>query len=510
MSMVSLILYYSNFHLKMEINFWLLVKKDHHIRKFKFEKSTAYDYVKALGFKPQGAQIMQNPIDNTTELLIGAEQLSGKVIKVWKYYQNQTIPAFTDSFEIVVENFQFQKFRALHVKNNGILIILVGTNGRTLKAIYKDFIDSSSEYQVKMYEISAQNEMLGKDVVFINDLHCTFVNPHITYNWECTFQGANNKIFYVSGLFRVTREPAQSVKFDSDLFIRKKKYQKERNSNSKIKSIKFTVNADSFYTPGEYKDAQCRTSFKLIICTFNLSINKEKSKFRITEVIYTKRNSSYGNGNGYSRKMYSQIDKSQLFDPHTVQVTGYWQDCYHTINETVSDLDSVSRFGNNNFSIDSKVNFEDETMRKYQIIRKYRTPEMILNYTFNSNEGGKNPLKLLADLDLKIYLNQISGQLIELKQGNFKNFIYPNTPNFHIAFGIILVGGLFLATTYTLFFRKFSSDLALKRKIEREDRREQRRLMEQQMREFREQQYLLHNEGDNDLGVEEEKASESE
>jgi hypothetical protein len=32
------------------------------------------------------------------------------------------------------------------VKDNGILIIMVGTDGKTLKAIYKDLLDDNPEY----------------------------------------------------------------------------------------------------------------------------------------------------------------------------------------------------------------------------------------------------------------------------------------------------------------------------------------------------------------------------
>jgi hypothetical protein len=111
----------------------------------------------------------------------------------------------------------------------------------------------------------------------------------------------------------------------------------EEPKPTKIKNIEFTVDADFYYTPGTYTDARCRTTFKLIICTFNLPINKQKTKFRMTEVVYSKRNSGYGTGNGYSRKMYSQVDKADLYDPNTISVAGYWEDCFHTINETLPE-----------------------------------------------------------------------------------------------------------------------------------------------------------------------------
>ena len=90
---------------------------------------------------------MQDPIDNCTEWLVAAPVLSGNTIKVWKYYQNDTKAPFTDSFELKSPNFQFQQFKALHVKDNGLLVLMVGTDGKSMKMIYKDSLDDNPAYQ---------------------------------------------------------------------------------------------------------------------------------------------------------------------------------------------------------------------------------------------------------------------------------------------------------------------------------------------------------------------------
>jgi hypothetical protein len=163
-----------------------------------------------------------------------------------------------------------------------------------------------------------------------------------------------------------------------------------KKPSTKIGSIKLTVEVQSYYIPGEDPTSRCRPTVKLIICTFNLPINKEKSKFRITEVVYSKETSGYGVRKGYSRKMYSMLEKENLPDSFPVQIAGYWSDCIHTLNVTLTKPKVVqSEFSPetskglflNSLPKSLTALTEDET--QFQIIRKYRTPSLLLNYTFD-------------------------------------------------------------------------------------------------------------------------------
>ena len=87
--------------------------------------------------------------------------------------------------------------------------------------------------------------------------------------------------------------------------------------------------------------------------------------------------------------MFSIVPKESLNSPEIIQIASYWGDCIHTLNHTKL----TPKFGN-----------EDEDL-SYQIVRKYRTPNILLNYTFKENEGGKDTLSLLNGTKLTIYLN---------------------------------------------------------------------------------------------------------
>ena len=56
------------------------------VRKFEFQKSTVYNYADALGFQPLDPMIMQDPVDNTTEILVASNKYPSNELHVWKYY----------------------------------------------------------------------------------------------------------------------------------------------------------------------------------------------------------------------------------------------------------------------------------------------------------------------------------------------------------------------------------------------------------------------------------------
>ena len=93
----------------------------------------------------------------------------------------------------------------------------------------------------------------------------------------------------------------------------------------------------------------------------------------------------------------------------------------------------------------------------------------MLNYTFEQGEGGRDPIKLIGNLEIKIYLNQISGQVLTLKKDNFVDYIYRDTPNPIVAFSVTFFGGLLVAVCCTEAFRKVSGDVKAFRKRERDE-----------------------------------------
>ena len=424
---------------------------------------------------------MQNPIDNTTEIMISATQYPSSELKIWAFPADKNDTTEFTFTTVSTKDVEFSAFRAVHVKGNGILLILVGLDGKSLTGVYMDSFDD--KYRSFPFEITKNNEVLNKDVEFIKDLYCDFVQEPIGYNYECVFLGSEEKIFYVYGDFQIERGDPPKTEY-----------------YNKITKISTSVNVDFYFTPGSIEDAKCRLTMTLIVCTFNMPINSDKSKYRITEVVYTKSNSGYGYRGGYSQKMYSILEKEALFDSFPVQVAGYWNDCIHTINETNSSpvppsssssaSDSLnSLFLTENIRKNRVVETENDDLLRYQLIRKYRTPELILNYTFSMGEGKRDTLKLLKDINLKIYLNQVSGQVLTLTQSQFRNFIYPNFPEVLPSVIQVLVGGVILAGGFTFVFAILSKRMAKYRQAEKDRLIEQRAAMEQQQREAREEYF---------------------
>lgn len=110
-------------------------------------------------------------------------------------------------------------------------------------------------------------------------------------------------------------------------------------------------------------------------------------------MVYAKQNVGYLSSSPYSRKMFSIVPKEKVANAGIVQIASYWRDCIHTLNHTVAP---------------PKPSNGDE-LQSFQIIRTYRTPNILLNYTFAENEGGRDTLSLMNGTKITIFLNQMSG-----------------------------------------------------------------------------------------------------
>lgn len=70
------------------------------IRRFDFAYQGNYNFTETFGMPVLLPSMMQDPVDNTTEWLVGVQKLPFSEIKIWKYYSNFTKVPFEDKFEI--------------------------------------------------------------------------------------------------------------------------------------------------------------------------------------------------------------------------------------------------------------------------------------------------------------------------------------------------------------------------------------------------------------------------
>jgi hypothetical protein len=84
------------------------------------------------------------------------------------------------------------------------------------------------------------------------------LDEDVGYNYECLFVGSESEIFYLYGDFVIAREGKSKI-------------------IGQITNVTTSLNVDTYFAPIEDKDAKCRLTFRMIICTFNLPIDKEKT-----------------------------------------------------------------------------------------------------------------------------------------------------------------------------------------------------------------------------------------
>ena len=166
--------------------------------------------MEVLGFVPQSPSIMQDPIDNTTEILVASDKFPSSELHVWKYYQNQTKPAFSEKYTIKTPGISFSDFRPLHVKDQGLMAVLLSEDKKTLSGVYRDSYDQS--FQQYLFDISKQSETLKTKVEYVMNLQCLYIDEGVGFNYECVFFGNGQEIFYIYGDFKIERSTTEDLR----------------------------------------------------------------------------------------------------------------------------------------------------------------------------------------------------------------------------------------------------------------------------------------------------------
>jgi hypothetical protein len=77
---------------------------------------------------------------------------------------NQSVPAFSDKSLLKFDGMSFTSYNLIHIKNQGILAILISEDGKTLTGVYKDSNDQSFSFTMN---ITLANDVLKSRVKYI-------------------------------------------------------------------------------------------------------------------------------------------------------------------------------------------------------------------------------------------------------------------------------------------------------------------------------------------------------